>query len=77
MSQVLGAFEMLDFTMLGPFSLGARFDTYEPFIYLIFQFFSGHGKPRILNQWTRGHDCTSKFIGRQWSCLHSTSLRAL
>jgi hypothetical protein len=25
----------------GPFSLGARFETYEPFIYLIFQFFGG------------------------------------
>jgi hypothetical protein len=24
-----------------------RFETYEPFIYLIFQFFSGHGKPQI------------------------------
>jgi hypothetical protein len=31
----------------GPFSLGARFETYEPFISLIFQFFSGGGKPRI------------------------------
>jgi hypothetical protein len=31
------------------FSLGARFETYEPFISLIFQFFSGRGKPRILN----------------------------
>jgi hypothetical protein len=36
MSQVLGAFGMLDFTM---FSLGARFETYEPFISLIFNFF--------------------------------------
>jgi hypothetical protein len=33
-----------------PFSLGARFDNYELFIYLIFNFFSGRGKPRILNQ---------------------------
>jgi hypothetical protein len=31
----------------GPFSLGARFETYEPFIALIFKFFSGRGKPRI------------------------------
>jgi hypothetical protein len=32
----------------GPFSLGGRFDTYEPFISLIFQvFFSGRGEPRI------------------------------
>jgi hypothetical protein len=33
----------------GPFSLGARFETYEPFISLIFQFFlSGLSQPRIL-----------------------------
>jgi hypothetical protein len=31
----------------GPFSLGARFETYEPFISLIFQFFSGRSKQRI------------------------------
>ena len=31
----------------GPFSLGARFATYEPFISLIFQIFSGRSKPRI------------------------------
>jgi hypothetical protein len=39
MSQVLGAFRLLDFTMLGLFSLGGRFETYEPFISLIFNFF--------------------------------------
>jgi hypothetical protein len=33
------------------------FETYEPFISLIFHFFSGSGKQRILNQWIRGHDC--------------------
>jgi hypothetical protein len=38
MSQVLGGFGLLYFTMLGSFSLGARFGTYEPFISLIFQF---------------------------------------
>jgi hypothetical protein len=26
----------------------ARFETYEPFISLIFNFFLGHGKPRML-----------------------------
>jgi hypothetical protein len=26
----------------------ARFETYEPFIYLIFNFFSGCGKPQII-----------------------------
>jgi len=31
----------------GPFSLGARFENYEPFISLIFQIFSGRGNPRL------------------------------
>jgi hypothetical protein len=41
MSQVLGAFGLLDFTTsrYGPFPLGARFETYDPFISLIFQIF--------------------------------------
>jgi hypothetical protein len=38
MSQVRGAFGLLDFTMLGLFSLGVRFET---FISLIFFFFFG------------------------------------
>jgi len=37
MSQELDTFGLLDFAMLGPFSFGARFETYEPFISLIFQ----------------------------------------
>jgi hypothetical protein len=41
----------------GPFSLGARFETYVPVIYFILQFFSGRGCPRVLNLWIRGHDC--------------------
>jgi hypothetical protein len=32
----------------GQFSLGAHFETYEPFIPLIFTFFSGRGKPQII-----------------------------
>jgi hypothetical protein len=59
MRQVLGAFGLLYFTMLQPFLAWKRFETYELFISLIFQFLSGRGKPRMLNQWTRGHDCTS------------------
>jgi hypothetical protein len=39
MSEVLGAFGLLDSPRCGPFSLGARFETYEPFISLTFQFF--------------------------------------
>jgi len=61
MSQALGAFGLLDFTMLRPISLGARFETYEPFIYLIFQIFSGRGKALRLNSRIRG----SAFIWKQ------------
>jgi hypothetical protein len=43
MSQVLGAFRLLDFTM----SLGGRFETYELIISLISQFFSSCGKLRV------------------------------
>jgi hypothetical protein len=32
----------------GLFLLGGRFDTYEPFISLIFNFFSSHCEPRII-----------------------------
>jgi hypothetical protein len=31
----------------GPFLLGAHFETYEPFISLIFQFFLSRSKPQI------------------------------
>jgi hypothetical protein len=41
MSQVLGAFGLLDFTIYGWFSLGTCFELYEQFISLIFQFFWG------------------------------------
>jgi hypothetical protein len=43
MSKVLGAFGLLDFTMLGPFSLGGRFETYELLISHIFHFLPGVG----------------------------------
>jgi hypothetical protein len=39
MDQVLGAFGLPGFTMLGPFSLGARFETYEMIFSLMFLFF--------------------------------------
>jgi uncharacterized membrane protein YqhA len=39
MSQVLCAFGLLDFTMVGLFLLGRRFETYELFISLISQIF--------------------------------------
>jgi hypothetical protein len=47
MSQALGAFGLLDFTMLLPVLAWPRFVTYEPFITLIFNFCSGRGKSRI------------------------------
>jgi hypothetical protein len=36
MSQVLGAFGLLDFIMYGLFSLRGRFETYKPLLSLIF-----------------------------------------
>jgi hypothetical protein len=41
MSQVLGVFELLDFTILQPVLAWRTFETYEPFISLISQFFFG------------------------------------
>jgi hypothetical protein len=57
MSQVLGAFGLLDVTMLRPvLAWRAIWDLRT--IYLFnFQFFSGRGKARILNKWIRGHGC--------------------
>ena len=49
MSQVLGVLGCWISPCNGPFSLEARFETYEPFISLIFHIFSDSGKPRILN----------------------------
>jgi hypothetical protein len=47
-SQVLGAFGLLDFTMLRPVLAWRNFEICEPFISLIFKlFFSGRGKSRI------------------------------
>jgi hypothetical protein len=42
----------------GPFSLGGHFETYEPFISLIFHIHSCHGKLQIMNQQIRRHTCT-------------------
>jgi hypothetical protein len=45
----------------GPFSLGGHFETYEPFIYLIFSFFFFPGRSNlvILNQRIRVNNCTN------------------
>jgi hypothetical protein len=44
-----------------PFLLVTRFETYELFISLIFQFFPGHGKPQI----TETADTESVNVGAQ------------
>jgi hypothetical protein len=63
MSQVQGAFGLLDFTLLGAFSLGDSYQTYEQFISVIFKFFfSGLGKPRILNQRIWRYDYINIYI---------------
>ena len=57
----------------GSFSLGARFETYDPFISLIFQnFFSGRGKTWI----TENADTVHWYVGppvyaSSWSKTHS------
>jgi hypothetical protein len=62
-SQVLDASGLLDFTMSRSVSLGGPFETYEPFISLIFQLSSGRGEPRITEtadseSLDTGHNCT-------------------
>jgi hypothetical protein len=57
MCQVLATFELLISSCYGPLLLGARFETYEPFISLILKFILVHGKLRMLNQQIQGHDC--------------------
>jgi hypothetical protein len=47
-----------------------RFKTYEPFIYLIFKFFSGHGRPQITEtadteSVDRGHACINSEAGKR------------
>jgi hypothetical protein len=73
MSRVLGAFGLLDFTFYGPFSLGGSFETYEPFISLIFEFFSGRGNSRLLNQWMREQACMVRNILVVWGDKMITS----
>jgi hypothetical protein len=51
------------------FSFGMYFETYEPFIFLNSNFFSGRGKPRIMNQRIRRHSC-SKMIAVFREGLH-------
>jgi hypothetical protein len=70
MSQVLGMFGLLDFTMLQPILAWAHFGTYEPFISLDLKFLQAtvnHGllKLWILNQQVWGHTCTCL----TWQCI--------
>jgi hypothetical protein len=53
-----------------PLSLGARFETYEPFISFVFKFFSGRGwmKRGLINQGIRGHDCIWYILPQLFSC---------
>jgi hypothetical protein len=61
--------------MLRPVLAWRAFWNLWTFISLIFNFF-GRGKPRILNQWVRGHTCTYNFnllIGYISTLAHSES----
>jgi hypothetical protein len=53
-----GRLRAAEFRHVGPFSFDTRFEIYEPFIFFNFHIFSGRDKPRIMNQWIWGHDCT-------------------
>jgi hypothetical protein len=61
MSQVLGTFGLLDFTMLWPVFAWCRFETYKLFYFFHFQFFGGRGKQRI----TEAMDTKSADTGAQ------------
>jgi hypothetical protein len=50
MSQILGAFGLLDFTVYGPFLLGAHFEA-----------LGGRGKLLITETADTGHDCICEF----------------
>jgi hypothetical protein len=64
MSQVLGAFELLDITMLRPvLAWRAFWNLGTVYLFNFPIFFSGCGKPRILYQWIRGHGSTSGYGG--------------
>jgi hypothetical protein len=75
MRQVLRAFGCWISPCYYPFSLGARFETYEPIISLIFPFFSDRGKPRILNRWIRGHNCTYILLRQCSGCATCWTVR--
>jgi hypothetical protein len=56
----------------GSFSLSARFETYEEFISLIFQIFSGRGKPRIRRPACKFEDdCDMQPIVTRWLIAQS------
>jgi hypothetical protein len=60
MSQVLGAFGLQDFTMLRPaLAWRAFWILWTVYLFNFTIFFSGRGKPRILNQRIWRHDCLS------------------
>jgi hypothetical protein len=62
MSQVFGAFGLLGLTMLQPVLAWRALWNLWTVYFLNFPIFSsGRGKPRILNQLIRGHDCIYKF----------------
>jgi hypothetical protein len=61
MSQVLGAFGLLDFTILWLHPAWRAFWNLSS-VYHLNSFISGSGEQRILNQWMRWHYCTYVMI---------------
>jgi hypothetical protein len=60
MSQVLGTFGLLNFTMLWPVFAWRAFLNLRTVYFINFQIFSSHGKRWILNQQTQGHTCIAR-----------------
>jgi hypothetical protein len=63
----MGAIVLLISPSYGPFSLGARFETYEPYISLVFKFFSERSKPLI----TENKDTESVDTGARLYLVYS------
>jgi hypothetical protein len=79
MSQVLGAFGLLDFTMLRPILAWRAFwNLWIVYFFKFPTFFSCCGKPRILNLQIRGHTYIYVYCWCViWSCGHYNALTCM
>jgi hypothetical protein len=75
MSQVLGAFELLD--VLRPVLALRAFWNYKPYFFSFPISISGRGKPRILNQWIGGTTVysRSRLYLHKWDWMFCVAMR--